>query len=258
MATLLSVRCAVCNSIFQFDQDQYSRLRLPSTPKRCPACNDRKQGRPDITLARTELYSVVCRVSSLPGDWFIWTAAPRERSSGRITIKGRAFGATWNGRIDVYAHGDQLPQPGDVVRVSAMEVLKQIAKRHWSHPTLEHGVVGGWRQIPLSEAGPEDRIEDEVRRYIRIDPASGEDPEDRELVWVTAHTKTTIKGFGRQYWAHLGGKPLWHVEVHGGYRSGRAYTAAWLAVVTPEHPVIRRFTENGETIEWRVPETKEV
>lgn len=176
---------------------------------------------------------------------------PNDFPGWRMVVKGQRFGATWSGRIDLWTVAQEPPKVGDVVYLREMEVIKRVAKARWERATLEHGTVSGHRQVPLGTEGAEEY--EEEREYIRLDPAPDREPRERELVWVQAYTKTTIKGFGRQYHAHLEGSPLWHQEVSGGVRSGRAYTQAWLAVVDPDHPIVRVFRENEQEESMRIP-----
>lgn len=255
MATIISIRCSSCGEVFESNATQLVQMGLRDFPRKCPKCLDEFQIRPDVTLARTEIFSVTCRISSLPGEWQR-VEHPDDHPSWRMVIKGGQFGASWSGRIDLWTTSQEPPQVGDTVRLVEMEVKKRVAKKYWSRPTLEYGVVAGWRQISLSdyvEGNPDYRIEEEVRRYIRLDPAPDEDPQGRQLVWVTAYTKNTLKGFGRQFWASLEGSPIWHQEVVGGARSGRFHTTGWLAVVDPDNPVFHNFTESGHTEIKRIP-----
>jgi hypothetical protein len=248
----LHLTCQECGEDFAFSPRQYVHLGLPEWPKRCPACLDRAQGRPDITLAREELFRACVRIDSLPaGEWVKSTAMPvadGERQPWRLTVKGSRYGADWNGRIDLFSHLPVPPEPGNFVTLVAMRVTKRVAKRAWARQTLEHGTVYGERQVPLAEDGQGVRQVEEVRTYVRLDPPMPGGSGGRQLVWAEARTKTTIKGLGRQYHAELGGDPIWFHEVRGGYRSGRAHTTARLAVVSAERPMLRLHRE-GETVE---------
>lgn len=127
----------------------------------------------------------------------------------RMVVEGKRYGASWSGRIDLHAR--HAYAVGDVVRVREFRI----------------------------------RYEDKRERYyLVLDDAQGSPT--CELVWATAETKTTLKGFGLQYWAEVGGSPLARWDVRGGYRSGRAYTVGVLAVVDACHPLIIRGTGDIE------------
>jgi hypothetical protein len=244
---------------FQYDQEQYRRLGLEQAPKRCPECIDKAQLRPDHTLARREIFAASVVIESLPGEWEQTPADYQGKSvtvpSWHMYVKGRRFGASWNGRIDIWAQGERPTATGDIVYLRYMEVDKRIAKKSWSLQTLEHGFISGERQVAITRLGEEGVREDtETRRYIRLEPTT-EYP-DGTLMWLEAKTKTTLKGFGRQYWAHLQGDGLFKLEVYGAYRTGRAYTSGWLVVVDQDHPVWHVHTEDGETITTRIPAEK--
>jgi len=256
--------CSRCGREFTWEAREYAALGFQKPPRICPECADKEQGRPEITVSRRIIWETVCRIESLPPvKWQEYhTGVSTDRPCFKATIKGREFGASWSGRIDLYAVGfTEPPKSGEVVELADMEVVKRVGKKRWERQTLHHGTVYGWSTIPLQEAeaalkeNPDSdkfKILEESRRYVRLMPAPEEDPEDRILIWRTAHTKTTLKGFGRQYHAHFEGEPLWNVRIRGGYRSGRAYTVGILAVVSPDAPLIRVHREGGaeERVQW--------
>lgn len=254
MSLIVSIRCSECSSVFPISLDEYRAMGMNALPKACPKCLDIRQERPDVTIDRKEIFSVLCRVSSLPGEWQR-VERPNDFPGWRQIVKGQRFGASWSGRIDLWTIAVEPPRTGDVVYLREMEVTKKVAMAFWERATLEHGTVSGYRQVPLGTGG--DVIEEE-RRYIRLDPAPERDPGKKELVWTTAYTKTTLKGLGRRFHAHLEGNPLWYQYVSGGVRSGRLGTEAWLAVVDPDHPVIRVFREDGHEIHYKWPTDTEV
>lgn len=253
MATIVSIRCSVCGNDFNFNVQQYKGLGLADMPDKCPTCLDKRQHRPDITLRRTEIFSAVCLITSLPqAQWERFQGNKDDRPSWHAVIKGNIFGASWQGRIDLWSHGQEPPRVGEMVRLIEMEVVKQVAKKSWERLTLEHGAVSGEVQVPMEQASEEGvRLVEEARRYIRLEPTK--QTSDMQLIWVTAYTKTTLKGFGRQFWAHLEGNPIWSKEISGGARSGRFNTTGMLAIVDRDYPVIHIHTENGHTEETRIP-----
>ena len=256
--------CRTCGKEFAWSPAQYKLIGLPSRPKDCPLCVGVRRHRSDQTVERKELFRSTATITSLPeGEWqkFDTGRDAKARKPWRLTVTGRQFGASWKGRIDLFAFTDEPPKVGDTVTVSVMEVTKRVRKAPWSRPTLEHGVVSGERQVRLQAT--EGQVEcdalgvplmaglgrevDEVRTYVRIEPAAEcADSEGRELVWLQAYTKTTLKGLGRQYRVSLSGNPLWKREVSGSARSERFNTVAWLVVVDNDHPVTWRLEEAGQ------------
>jgi len=95
----------------------------------------------------------------------------------------------------------------------------------------------------------------EKHRYIVLTPTNPEKLLDEEktanrmLVFQSAYSKTTLKGFGRQFHASLDTESVISVlgSCSGGARSGRFETQYVLAIVSPDYPLIRRFSEGGET-----------
>lgn len=250
MAIILKIECGECGQQFAANLDQYREMGMAALPQSCPKCLDCFQQRPDITLERKEIFSICCSISSLPGEWQR-VERPNDFPGWRMIIKGSYFGASWSGRIDLWTVAVEPPKIGDVVYLREMEVSKKVAKVRWERATLEHGTVSGYRQVPLGTENAQEY--EEKREYVRLDLAPDRDPKGRELIWVKARSKTTLKGFGRQYHSFLEGNPLWHTGVSGGVRSGRENTEAWLAVVDKNHPVIRRFKENGQEELERIP-----
>lgn len=250
---IVSVFCSQCGEQFPFNPTEYRELCYFKLPKHCPKCLDERQHRPDVTLSRKELFGVSCKIASLPpAEWQQVQWEEKDSPAWHLVIKGERFGVSWRGRIDLWSVSSEPPKVGNVVRLSEMEVLKRIAVRKWSSGTRSME-----RQVPLALAQKENsdssvEMREEKRIYVRIDPTD-ELPQGRKLVWIEAHTKTTLKGLGRQYHASLSGSPIWCQKVLGGYRSGRAHSVGWLAVVDPENPVIHSFREGGCVEETRYP-----
>ena len=220
--------------------------------KLCATCKDIAQGRPSVVIRR-QLIEVIqgVKVVSLPLDeWEEYVAYPSEGDTPvwRQVFKGREFGAEWAGRIDIYTPWQGGVREGDVVRLRHMKALHKIRK------VIEEGRHGDpiERVVPITSDEGKEAIEE--HEYIVLEPIQALTSEAKyELHWVKAYSKTTLKGYGRQYRACLDGDPLWKKEVSGGVRSGRAHTTAWLAVVDQEHPVLQRFYEGGEVEVTRYP-----
>lgn len=225
--------CSQCGKLFAY--------YTPQAPKLCPRCKDIEQKRPTICIKRQCLHQWHgVKIVSLPGKW-------AEKHSGVHTdsecyyrgVKGSAYGARWRGRIDIYANAPF--EEGDIVTVREMETVHLVKKLVYSKPNIYGGVNVYRRNVHYfdpPEPGEGQEIEEvqETRRYLYLAKSNME--EQCRLVYATAHTKTTLKGLGRQYYADVLGAPLAKWEVYGGARSGRYYTIGVLAIVDEQHPLV--------------------
>jgi len=223
--------CRMCGSEF------FARCWRGTFPAFCPTCQDIRQKRPSIVVEREMLFGpLVVEIESLPGEWSSYRAAKRDLPCFKMTVKGRKFGASWRGRIDIFA-----PVPwkkGDVVEFSEVESVHLVRYKKQFRPTIYGGKVLVKSRLPLDS--DEGEMELERRLYIRLDPAppgAGASGELPKLVWSVASYKTTLKGLGRQYRYRHVGCPLWSTSVHGAVRSGRAGAEGVLAIVDDEHPL---------------------
>jgi len=93
----------------------------------------------------------------------------------------------------------------------------------------------------------------EKHRYIVLTPTNPEKLLDEEktanrmLVFQSAYSKTTLKGFGRQFHASLDTESV--ISVLGSCFRRRSFRASKhnivLAIVSPDYPLIRRFPREG-------------
>lgn len=279
--------CRMCHQEFTINEMDYNRLGYANLPLVCPTCNDLRQNRPSVSIARQELY-VATVVNRVALDWgqFVGQRAggnnAHARPAWRARLSGERYGAEWNGRIDVWCTSQEPPRTDEVCVFKHMRTETIIAERLWSRQTMHHGEVSGYRQVPLHEAfagldlrklagemvcdvksmldtlpiqeGYRWRVEE--REYLVLFPTRQEEPE-QQLVYVYAHSKETLKGFGRQYSARLSGDPLFKWECRGGARNGRFETVAWLAVVDPYHRVEHHHREGRNEIVTYIPDTSE-
>lgn len=191
------------------------------------------------------------KIENLPGEWVqVQPQHPGDSSHYKIVIKGNEYGASWSGRIDIFA-----PEPfkqGDVVNVREMcskHLVRVVSKG--GYRTFHDGTpYEKDEEVPITQdvqpvTNPEEpqkgdivKVRDVIRerRYLvlgRSDAAPA-----CKLVWATARTKTTLKGFGRQYWASANTEAcITSWMVSGGVRSGRAHTTGVMAIVNEEHPL---------------------
>jgi len=250
MTLQVTATCQKCNATFKVDVATFAALKFEAFPKHCPTCLDRKQRRPEVVESRETLFSTVVQLDkAIAGlGWEEFQAQEGDRKVFQSVLKGKRFGADWYGRIDLYSHIG-LPEPGQICVFSEKIVKKTVWVQKWTRMTMHHGPVSGYRRCAPDAEGAEERQEED--RYCVLLPADGLEPEGR-LVFISAYSKTTLKGFGRQFHANLRGTPLWYKEIRGGVRSGRAYTVAWLAVVNPDHPVFHCHREGGEETETKI------
>jgi len=232
---VLNLVCQRCGKEFPVSPDHFMRLGFKHLPKRCPKCVDLAQRRPSVVVERRLLnvYDGIELVSLPPGEWQDVKAWEKDVPAFKLVIKGSRYGASWSGRIDLFAPAP--PQAGDVVSVREMEAKHLIKVRREQRGTLEHGKVTVEKELPITADDPEAEDVIRVRRYLTIEPFDGEPTS--KLVWAEAHTKTTLKGLGRQYRARVEGIPVAKWVISGGYRSGRAHTVGVLAVVNQDHPL---------------------
>lgn len=221
----------------------YYPASLPqdTVPRRCSRCQDIAQGRPSVAETRKEVafYEAV-QVINLPATkWEEYqTGVAEDYPRYRMDIRGRVFGASWNGRIVIYA--DHSVVAGQVVNIREMEVTHQVKVKTVLRQTLEHGTVTVEHEFPVT--GDEGEKALRTRRYFVLEAAEpGTEPKAR-LVWATAYTKTTLKGFGRQFWSQITGSPIAEWRISGGVRSGRAHSVGVLAIVDEEHPIVASTT----------------
>ena len=229
-------------------QEFKSRIIRGSWLSRCPECADVRQHRPSAVKERTVVIEpIMCVIESLPGEWQQFaTGQHDDQSCVRMIVKGDRYGVAWNGRCDIYAHA--VFQPGDVVWLTELEVIHRVKVVEERRSTSTFTQLAGGpvakivqNKVPLWYKQDGEEII-ETRRYVRLDNVCDDEmPENLavlpRLIWVEAHSKTTIKGFGRQYGNQLRGAPLWEKRISGGCRTGRIHSEGALALVDAEHPL---------------------
>lgn len=244
--------CEDCKEIFVWHDEQFNQL-----PKRCPSCIDKKQLRPSIVVERlctVEFDGIT--IESLPSqEWEkVESGVETDYPCFKISVKGSRYGRSWSGRIDIFA--DKQYKPGDSVKIRVMESRHLVKKLRYQSAHIQrspfdpptHTVE---KTIPITskeESTDANTISEEVeeRQYLYLSEV-GEEAGGRKLIWRTSHSKTTLKGFGRQYHASLNPEAtLWSKSCSGGVRSGRASTEGVLAIVEEGHPLIYTFQEGTD------------
>jgi hypothetical protein len=245
---VLKMVCQQCGEEFPVNPGHFAQMGFKNLPKRCPKCADIAQARPSVVVGRKciAVYDGVEIVSLPPGDWQETEGYKKDIPAFRLTVKGSRYGASWSGRIDLFA--TSIPSPGNIVSIREMEAKHLIKVRREQRGTLEHGKVTVEIELPVTADDPDAEEVIRVRRYLVLEPFDG--PATCRLVWAEADTKTTLKGFGRQYWAEIKGAPIASWLVSGGVRSGRAHTTGALAIVDQDHPlyVIKTGDIEGEEV----------
>lgn len=231
---VIKLVCNECGKEFDVNPGHFAQMGFKNLPKRCPTCLDKKQLRPSIVQERKLLnvYDGV-EIVSLPDSWQKVDSFEKDLPSYQMIIKGSRFGASWSGRIDIFA--SHPFRSGDVVSIREMEAQHIIKVRHEYRSTMHYGTVAVTKELPVTTDNPEAEEVIRTRRYLVLEPH--DKPATCHLVWTEARTKTTLKGLGRQYHARVSGAPIAKWEIWGGYRSGRAYTTGILAIVDKEHPL---------------------
>ena len=235
--------CQRCSGAFVFYRNP---IDWENSAKTCPECTDRIQSRPSVIMERRVLnfFSPVF-VKSLPGDWVI-TDTGYHSDSGiyKIDIPGSNYGASWSGRIVIYSN--QIISPGDVISIREMRAVHKVKRIRYHRPTMEHGIIMQEQTVPLQSENEEAFETKELHPYLVFEKFEKvlENPV-MSLNWIIRYSKTTLKGYGRQYRYEIdtdAAVAAW--MIHGGVRSGRAYTEAGLVITSPENPVI--ITGSGD------------
>lgn len=250
---VLKLVCQNCDEEFPVSPEHFARLGFRILPKRCPKCVDLSQRRPSVVVERRLLnvYDGIELVSLPPGEWQDVKAWEKDVPAFKLVIKGSRYGASWSGRIDLFA--TSIPSPGNIVSIREMEAkhLIKVRRENRARNDFESGTVQEYIkeiELPVTADDPDAEEVIRVRRYLVLEPFDG--PAICRLVWAEAYTKTTLKGFGRQYWAEIKGAPIVSWLVSGGVRSGRAHTTGALAIVDQDHPlyVIKTGDIEGEEV----------
>lgn len=254
--------CTVCGNAFAAYRNAHG-----TEQKRCPRCCDaglhphkrggtytrQREVRPSRIVERRQVVHIPGVKISFPiQDWWKPVAnADGDTPSYKLDVPGSLFGHSWQGRLVVYAHRPWAE--GDVVAVREMVAVHEVRATYEDRPTSGFTQLRGGPEVvtrrtvhPLTAEVEGSVVEREERPYIVLEYTNAPQLHERELVWLTARTKTTLKGFGRQIHSRIEGGAVWMKSVDGGLRSGRAYTEAVLAVVDRDtHLEVIEHSEPG-------------
>lgn len=258
--------CGNCGENFAV----YEQIDENTPQKNCPKCASlRRARRTGVVQTRKclEEYRGVQIITDLP----TWNdVRSRAGHSLKSVTKGSQGGASWSGRIDIWARGfDKAPTNGDFVNIRLMESSVE------PKPEMVEARLEKYAGVISRQAGDDPaKIEEvtarfkkelsqiEKRRYIVLEPATPNEDLDEEernahlmLVFESAYSKVTLKGFGRQFRSSINTENVISVlgSAAGGARSGRFGTEYILAVVSPDHPLVMKFFEKGEVTTTMYP-----
>jgi len=265
IATLTAdMTCRSCGKPFAVGLLSLIDKGIRYVPTHCPACLDKRQGRP-VVAVHTECVREwpAVRIHSLPCAWEKFRGRDTDLPDWKISVRGARYGASWSGRIDIRAPHHAFHNPpaaGDVVSVREMKGDREVMILRYTVPTLHYGPSPRQKYLPMTasreeiakaEADTGGKVDwvTETRTWLSLGSPMAETA-DRALLWMEAYSKTTQKGFGRQYAAGLNldaAEAMWCVS--GGCRSGRYSTQAALVICAPGAPISKWHREGGETTE---------
>lgn len=232
--------CVRCSTPFVFYSGRYK-----SAAKVCPTCQDRIQGRPSRILERKELNRWEgIEIQSLPGEWQVFDSEfQTDDACYKIDVKGERYGASWSGRIVIY--GKEEFKTGDIINIREMEAIHKVKRVSHTTKNIYGDVNTHINDIPLQENHKQSMIDnvyvdDDARSYRHYLVFERSDsPKQCNLHWIKKYSKTTLKGYGRQYKYSIDATTAitcW--SIRGGARSGRYYTVGVLAITNQDHPVL--------------------
>lgn len=234
---VVRITCAHCGADFSADTRTYDALRIDHLPRRCPTCYDREQGRAEhhvVTERRCLGEWDAVRVAIHRGAFRAHNPDPTRQPNLRAIYHAPGHGAAHSGgRLDIYAIGmgtdpSQIPE---VCRLRWMEATHAAPP-----PALEqkHG--------PAREWSP-------TWQYLVLERQDVATPATAALVVVSAESKTTLKGFGRQYHATLRAEGAFQVLrrwERWAKETGWFSTASVMALVDDDHPIYVSGVGSGE------------
>lgn len=212
--------------------------KFDNLPLRCPKC--RPQSDPLRRFIRREKVNEWTVINQV--DWprlMLRIDKPRRRNGDLPYLydkKGREHGASWSGRIVVWAK--EPPRAGQLITIREMKSTWQMKAKYEKRFSIGASMRSGYpveymdrSLVPLDS--DEGQFEEEEHRYFVLEPAAADAKPAGQLVLVTRHSKTTLKGYGRQYHEKI----VWPKGVQrlasagGAYRSGRADGSTVLAII---------------------------
>lgn len=242
----IKLECARCGNGFQINTVHLKSIGLHQIPDKCPTCCDRSKHHPAArVVVRREMIEEWDRVRiAIPTDFFtaFHSRDYGDRPCRRASLRGNmGQGVSWDGRIDLY---DFRYHPEHLGRVRLMEVEHEAGEERIERRKSESGEILE-EKIAYSP----------VYRYLSIDPLDGpvydEHSARAAMVFARVEYKTTLKGFGRQYYAGIDAdRAIWSMRMSSQARSGRFGTEMVLAIVDDEHPIVSKVTGDIQNEKW--------
>lgn len=218
--------CMNCGQSFEWFPEWYAAKGLQAPPLKCQRCCDQRQGKAAIHTVRERecLQEFPCcdvtqATERLNFEIIDQQDGRRIRPYRRAIVKGRNFGASWSGRIDVF---DQRSNPASLAHVRVM-------RTHHEAGAQMTGIRVTGPGYPWTSKTTYKWEHSNEWQYVALDDATDEEPTCR-LVVVSA-----IQKWNRD--DRITGKPLWSCSCSGSSRSGRHSGQATLAVVDADHPL---------------------
>lgn len=228
--------CTQCGATFEWSPEFYRQKGIKAPPLRCPTCCDEQHGKDahHTVVERECLQQFPCcdvsqALTRLPFTTVTEQDGQKIRPYRRATIKGRNFGASWAGRIDVF---DQRTDPE-----AALAKVRVMRTAHQAGAQMTGVRVTGPR-YPWYSRHTYQYEHSKEWEYVVLD-----DPEDDRptcaLVVATATQKWNRND-------RIGGQPLWSCTAAGRSRTGKHSGVAVLAVVDDDHPLtVTRIHDKG-------------
>lgn len=136
-----------------------------------------------------------------------------------------------DGRVVIkYGNAHYYTAKEAVMKIPYPFPVKYFGKENGWSSTVEQAFKN-YRKYLAEQESIEAQVETQAQEVQTATP-------QYKLVYAVAHTKTTLKGLGRQYRAEVqADATVAHWDISGGVRSGREHTKGVLAIVNEEHPL---------------------
>lgn len=237
---LVVVECRKCGKSFE----TRPHPRFGTLPKTCPKCRQSLPTHRLISRERRGKWQGVL-IKSLPGTWREFVAnKPNAAKRYKIDVSGRRFGASWFGRIVIWA--DREFGPGDIVDVVQMKATYQVRLRaitQYSTGAAFAGFPGVYytvyEHLPLDHQpeSEDERVFDstETHEYLVLYPSDIAEP-TLKMGWLTA-----IQKWNRDDQLEIPRETVFVKQIAGTSRTGR-HSGQGVLVILPvdaEAKVIR-------------------
>ena len=228
--------CMTCGQSFEWFPGWYEAKKLQGPPLKCQRCSDQRQGKAahHTVQERECLHKFPCcnveqAVQALSFETIDQQDGRRIRPYRRATVKGRDFGASWSGRIDVF---DQRSDPS-----APLASVRVMRTQHEAGAQMTGVKVTGPSYPWYSKTAYQWENSNEWE-YVVLDDVDDEEPTCR-LVLTSA-----IQKWNRD--DRITNNALWSTACSGSSRTGRHSGQAVLAIVDAEHQITNaRVQDHG-------------